>query len=407
MADDIQLQLKRLILDEDFTNIQNLVQEEVNLMSILGIQSKELQHSNFLAWLFNPNETHGFGDYPLKEFIKTYFINHDYEDLGDISVFDYTALDLSDIEIRREYKNIDLILTSPSNKLCIVIENKIYSGEREGQLKKYYEIAQNEYSDYKQVFIFLSLEQQDISNEMQDVYVCVNYEYVLQLIQKLLKTKSMDDKVQFVLQQYETTLQSLLNMNEEIEKMAQKLYKSHKGAFDLVFKYVQPSNKVPNNLLELVEKEESLMPFKTSASYIRFQPQWLHDALPNLRKKGIFSSDEELAKNELFLFEFHVLDDRINFDFKIGDYSNKEARELLYKVYMENKEVFNSISFNGHLYPKYHLAYQKPIVKKGEANKYQDEGAEEIYRLVEKRFRELVDKDLPRLQEVIQREILS
>ncbi|PIR50708.1 hypothetical protein COU78_05015 [Candidatus Peregrinibacteria bacterium CG10_big_fil_rev_8_21_14_0_10_49_24] len=407
MADDIELQLKRLVLDEDFTDIQSLVQEEVNLMSILGIQHKELQHSNFLAWLFNPRETHGFGDYPLKEFIKTYFVNHDYEDLGDISVFDYTALDLSDIEIRREYRNIDLILTSPSNKLCIVIENKIYSGEREGQLKKYHEIVQTEYPDFKQVFMFLSLEPQDISSEMQRVYVSVTYEYVLQLIQKLLKTKSMDDKVQFVLQQYETTLQSLLNMNEEIEKTAQKLYKSHKGAFDLIFKYVQPSNKVPNNLLELIEKEPSLHPFRSSAAYISFQPQWLYDALPTLRNKGIFSAEEELAKSTLFLFEFYVGEDRIQFDFKIGEHNDPTIRELLYRVYTENKDVFNAISFNSKLYPKYHIAFQKHIVKKQEVKKYNEEGEEEIYKLAQQRFRELVDKDLPRIQEVIQREILS
>lgn len=47
--------------------------EEVNLMDILRVSHKELQHSNFLSWLFNPTESHNLGDFALKEFIKIYF----------------------------------------------------------------------------------------------------------------------------------------------------------------------------------------------------------------------------------------------------------------------------------------------------------------------------------------------
>ena len=70
MTTEIETQLKKLILDDDFTSIQGLVNEEINLMSILRIANKELQHSNLLAWLFDPNETHKLGDFFVKEFIK-------------------------------------------------------------------------------------------------------------------------------------------------------------------------------------------------------------------------------------------------------------------------------------------------------------------------------------------------
>jgi hypothetical protein len=52
--DSIELQLKELVLDDDFTSLQSLVNEEVNLMEILKVSHRELQHSNFLAWFFNP-----------------------------------------------------------------------------------------------------------------------------------------------------------------------------------------------------------------------------------------------------------------------------------------------------------------------------------------------------------------
>ena len=68
---DTENKLKALILDDDFTNLQNLANKEVNLMSILRVSHRELQHSNFLSWLFDPNATHGLGDYAFKEFLCT------------------------------------------------------------------------------------------------------------------------------------------------------------------------------------------------------------------------------------------------------------------------------------------------------------------------------------------------
>jgi hypothetical protein len=47
MINNLETELKELMLDEDFTSLQNLVNEEVNLMDILRVSHKELQHSNF------------------------------------------------------------------------------------------------------------------------------------------------------------------------------------------------------------------------------------------------------------------------------------------------------------------------------------------------------------------------
>ena len=138
MTEIIETELKELMLDEDFTSLQNLVNEEVNLMDILRVSHKELQHSNFWAWFFNPTESHNLGDFALKEFIKIYFKENQFQNLGNetgLSVFDFVQLDFEDLEIRREYKNIDLIFLSRKNEFCIVIENKIYSQEKKDNLK--------------------------------------------------------------------------------------------------------------------------------------------------------------------------------------------------------------------------------------------------------------------------------
>ena len=48
----------------------------------------------------------------------------------------------------------------------------------------------------------------------------------------------VDGNTKFVLEQYCQTLKSLMNENEKIEKITLGLYKKHKSAFDLGFKYV-------------------------------------------------------------------------------------------------------------------------------------------------------------------------
>ena len=88
--------LKKLILDDDFSHLQSLTNKEINLMDILRVSHKELQHSNFLAWLMSPNESHNLGDFTFKEFIKIYFKENGFESLGvdtGLSVFDYIKFD--------------------------------------------------------------------------------------------------------------------------------------------------------------------------------------------------------------------------------------------------------------------------------------------------------------------------
>lgn len=408
----IETQLKKLILDDNFTSVQNMVNEEVNLMNILRISHKELQHSNFLAWLFDPKETHGLGDYFLKEFIKLYYKENEYQNLGNtdknLSVFDFVRLDFSDIEIKREHKNIDLLILSEKNKFCILIENKIFASESKGQLTKYRKQIEKDYPDFKyKIYIYLSLEEQEISEEEQRFYIKFTYDHIVKLITESLKSNllSIAKNTRFVLEQYLQTLKTIMNENEEIEKLAKDLYGQYKSAFDLVFKYAIPYNslKVPNNLLELVKNENSLEPFHSSKSYVRFQPKLFLENTEKLKDKGYIHEDDQIKDSWLFLFEFRIARDYINFDFKIGEHSDQTYRKKLYNLLSEHSNIFNRVKRkSGTFSPSYHLAFQKKIVTRNEYNKFiEDANIENLDSLIEKRFRDLINNDLPKILNVI------
>ncbi len=405
MTNSTETELKELMLDEDFTSLQNLVNEEVNLMDILRVSHKELQHSNFLAWFFNPTESHNLGDFALKEFIKIYFKENQFQNLGNetgLSVFDFVQLDFDDLEIRREYKNIDLIFLSRKNEFCIVIENKIYSQEKKGQLEKYRKLIESEYPDFKhKIYIYLSLYDQQISETEQDNYVQLNYEHIIKLIEQVISSQRLKlaDKTRFVFEQYLQTLKSMLNKNEEIEKVAQQLYKKYKSAFDLVFKYSVPtdSNEIWNKIQNLVSSEKSIRPFQSNKTYIRFQPAYLYDNLQQLKDNGLISESEDLTDNWMFLFEFNLRNSQVTFDCKIG-LGEQNAREKLYEIYKNNSDVFTKVvKANGLLRPQWHQAFQKQILTKTDIEKYVENDGNDIEQLIEKRFRELIDKDLPKI----------
>lgn len=414
MKNDIEIQLKELMLDEDFTSLQNLVNEEVNLMEILRVARKELQHSNFLAWLFNPNESHNLGDFAIKEFIKIYFKENQFQNLGTkagLSVFDFVQLEFDDLEIRREYKNIDLIMLSQKNHFCIIIENKIYSLEKKGQLEKYRNIIETEYPGFKhKIYIYLSLEDQDISISEQDIYVQLNYGHIIKLIEQIISNQriKLADKTKFVFEQYLQTLKSMLNQNEQIEIVAQQLYKKYKGAFDLVLKYaVSPgTGEISNKIIELIESEKSIRKFHSNKNYVRFQPNYLYENIEKLRINGLVNND--LENNWVFLYEFNIRKDKVNFDLKIGSSEmgsgTKESREKLYDIFLKHKNIFNKV--DKPLNSQWHQSYQKQILTSKELQDYFENGQfEELENKLTLKFRELIDIDLPNIIKVIDKEI--
>lgn len=412
---EVEIELKKLILDDDFTSIQSLVNEEINLMSILRVAHKELQHSNLLAWLFNPNETHGLGDFFIKEFIKLYFKENEYKDLGNtdtkLSVFDFVNLDFSDIEIKREHKNIDLLILSKSNGFCIMIENKIFAKESKGQLKKYREYIESEYPSFRhKIYIFLSLFEQEISESESGYYVQLTYEHIKKLLSQIIENKSISigNNTNFVLEQYLQTLRSLMNENEKIEKTAKDLYKKYKSAFDLVYKYSSPNlaARVPNRLSELIKENSSIRNFNSSKTYVRFQPNFLYDNIEGLRKKGFINAEDNLENSWVFLFEFHITRDYINFDLKIGEYPSQECRKNLYDLFKDNKTIFDKVErASGKLSPSWHLSFQRKIITKSEYNKFLESEDDSLNKIINKRFDELINKDLLEIKKVIESSI--
>lgn len=127
-AKDFKKGFLRLISSVELSKERGLWRKTYfNLFETLGCQRLEIVHSNMLTWLLNPEEAHGLGDKFLRKFVRR--------------IFNKELPSYLPVEIKRESQDgknrVDIVVEGKN--WWLVIENKIGSGEQDGQTEKYAE----------------------------------------------------------------------------------------------------------------------------------------------------------------------------------------------------------------------------------------------------------------------------
>jgi hypothetical protein len=153
---------------------------------------------------------------------------------------------------------------------------------------------------------------------------------------------------------------------------------------------------IRNKINQLISNENTIRPFKSSGQYLRFQPNYFYDHLQRLIRSGLLPADTNLPKDCLFLFEFNLTNEKVTFDFKIGE-GEQDIRVRLYNLYKTHSDIFTKvIKPSGLLADSWHQSFQKQILSKNERQRYIDNKSE-IEQLIETRIQELFEKDLPKI----------
>lgn len=117
-----------------------------------ALQLREIKHSDFHAWLFNPRGAHNLGQRPFTEFLRVVAAAN-----PTFSIPAFTDTELSDIEIRREEYNIDLLIVSERAKFVCAIENKLDAREGRDQLARYKAYVEEWFPEFRHLFVFFTL----------------------------------------------------------------------------------------------------------------------------------------------------------------------------------------------------------------------------------------------------------
>lgn len=265
--------LEKFVLDnEELARLEELT-SQFNIFEALGIVRQEIRHSNFLAWLMNPAQTHGLGDSFLKGFLLKTSVEARMLGIDTISPVDVDVWDLTETEIRREWKNIDITLLEEPKKFVCVIENKVHSGEHSDQLRRYRCAVEREFPDYTRHYVLLNVTREKPSDSKY--YVGVTYDEVCDVIERLLKMRAstIGADVATALSHYVTMIRRRVMPDREIQELCRRIYRKHQAALDLIYEH-RPDRQaeIRGFLLKMINEDPAFTLDVSDKTWIRFHP---------------------------------------------------------------------------------------------------------------------------------------
>ena len=269
--------LERLALHTEQLEELNRRQSEVNIFEILQVENREIRHSNILAWLLNPEESHGLGDSFLRGCIRAVIRN--IEDRDD-SEKDYILIDSNQndgisndiekdaswwltanfykvfVEREREYK--DIVITgkgrvsgeddSGKDGFLIAIENKVNAKEGQIRGKKqtevYYEDLMNpgaarkdgtHYSEFKKrMFVFLTPDGDPASDSH---WAVLTYDDIVTALENAVNVRNVPEASEIVIRNYIQSIRRHIPGDPEIIELCDKMLNDEQGkAIDIILK---------------------------------------------------------------------------------------------------------------------------------------------------------------------------
>lgn len=234
--DDLAALERFVVENDDLLALEERI-GRFNIFDALGIARAEIRHSNFLAWLLDPAESHGQGDLFLKALLMDLARHAREQGLApSLSPVHLDGADMGNVEIRREWKNIDLLIVSVEPSIVIVIENKIDSAEHSDQLQRYERTVAAEFPGQPALFVFLT---PGGSRASDNRWVSYSYADVHRVLSRVRRTNSgsVGPDVAAFLDHYLRLIEGRMMEDPQIAELCRRIYKNHRAAIDLIVEH--------------------------------------------------------------------------------------------------------------------------------------------------------------------------
>lgn len=233
LLDEVRLILKKAEVEKKEADRRG---ENFNIFNVLGLTSDETRtHSAFIAELLDPNGSHGLGDQFLQSFVNT------------IDCLKSWHFDTQSAKVHKELsiggKNEDcseggrIDIVVESNGKAIIIENKIYAGDQEKQLVRYYNYGTKNYSNGIRL-LYLTLNGDDASEYSheklvinEDYYAIAYNHEISDWLQRCIEFSARQPLVRETLIQYQNLINQLTmnNMDKNSQEELLKLMSDPKN----------------------------------------------------------------------------------------------------------------------------------------------------------------------------------
>jgi hypothetical protein len=300
--------------------------KEFNPLRVLKVNHYEIRHSNILSWLLNPNESHNLGDKFLKKVLSEIILRNENTDTS-LSIMQIQNANLSDAEVLREHLHVDILVISETNKLVLVIENKLLSSKVEGQVTGYVKAIKQKYPGYQVIPILLSLTSEEIQDSGKIDYATITHEDLYNIIKFLIELHkdSLNKKIYDFINYYLKALEEFIMYEDnEVVKLCKEIYQKHKDAIDAIMNYgVTTQLDAP---IEEFKKGKSIAELYKNVSSLWFIPKELENIMPKMNEGWVVNYPI------CFRFQFSTKKDWFGLILEIGPFKDPQKRIELLKL---------------------------------------------------------------------------
>jgi hypothetical protein len=381
--------LEAFLLDNpDIARLEAML-DEFNLFEAIGAVRQELRHSDFLAFLLNPQERHGLGSVFTQRFLLA--VVQAAEEETAVTPLDLALWSGDNLEVRREWRNIDILLLDAEAKLAVLIENKVDSDEHSQQLTRYWRTARQHFPGWRILAIFLTPDGRDPSHAS---YLPADYGLINTLINELIQAQAstIGPDVQTALRHYAQLLRRHIMPDSDIAQLCQRIYRKHQRALDLIFEH-RPDlqGEMRDFLVKMIEETPGMALDHPTKTWIRCCPEaW---DTPILRQGSGWTSS-----NRMLLLEFGNDPARLHLKVKIGP-GPQEIRERLLNLAVAHQPPFVVAGQSVSARNRHKTIYSQDLLR---ANDYEDASMDELRGRVQAGWDQFVDEVLPEITAVLQ-----
>lgn len=274
--------LTELVMDcPELSQLEALL-SQFNIFRVLRADRDEVRHSNLLAWLFRPNESHGLGDTFFRRWLMRVLrdaTSNPPLPPGWISPIAVDVLDIDHVEVHRELEYIDLVLAvhrTNGRPWIICIENKVESMQHSNQLARYHASIERRFADAeRRIYVFLTKYGEGPAHSD---FLESSYEEIVQVLNECLAARhdAIGQGPSLLLQHYRQLLvEDFMDQNETV-KLARQIYLRHKKALDFILENkVDPIYEASNALDAVLRRragELGIIVDRLDKGWVRFLP---------------------------------------------------------------------------------------------------------------------------------------
>jgi len=265
--------------NNSFMKLKNIIKNKRRtIFNIIVKDSDELTFSRTLKYFLDPHEDHNLDDYFLREFLYKYSVINK-SDVINRLYFD--SLNLKECTVFREFSIQDFgridIFVSLENEFALLIENKLYSEEGDGQTTTYEKWAYKNLSEqYKYLlFIYLTVDGKQADSER---FVPISINNIIPIFnnESILNLLNHDNK--YLIEHFTQWMEDLKMTDNNVKKLCQIIYKKYKKEINLIIENAPTITSFLKDLTEYINKKRNGLRAHSGKNWMTICPEeWINN----------------------------------------------------------------------------------------------------------------------------------